>query len=84
MKNWIKQKNNTMCIPCLQILTYFVRMLMEKRMPSQHKEGSRNEKREMKETADPKSQGSGYFWSGRGWVMIGERGGGRAVFWFLL
>lgn len=51
-------------------------------MPSQHKEGSRNEKREMKETADPKSQGSGYFWSGRGWVMIGERGGGRAVFWF--
>lgn len=40
-----------------------------------------NEKREMKETADPKGQGSGYFWSEERLVMKGRSNGAARVWW---
>lgn len=60
---------------------------MGKRIPSQHEDGCLmgkevgNEKREMKETADPKGQGSGYFWSKDRLVMRGRSKGEACVWW---
>lgn len=57
-------------IPCPQNNAYFLRILMEKGITSKHEDGClmgkevRNEKREMKETADHESRDGGNFRSG--------------------